>query len=38
LGYELNISIDKAAKEIRMFKAIKANRLVVLKKEANTEE
>jgi len=38
LGYELNISIDKAAKEIRTFKAIKANRLVVLKKEANTEE
>ena len=37
LGYELNISIDKAAKEIKTFKAIKANRVVVVKKEANTE-
>ena len=38
LGYELNISIDKAAKEIKTFKVIKANRVVVLKKEAYTEE
>ena len=38
LGYELNISIDKAAKEIKTFKAIKANRVVVLKKEAYKEE
>jgi len=38
LGYELNISIDKAAKEIKTYKAIKANRVVVLKKEANKEE
>jgi membrane protein len=38
LGYELNISIDKAAKEIKTFKAIKANRVVVVKKEANTDE
>lgn len=38
LGYELNISIDKAAKEIKTYKAIKANRVVVLKKEAYKEE
>ncbi len=38
LGYELNISIDKAAKEIKTFKAIKANRVVVLKNEAYKEE
>jgi len=38
LGYELNVSIDKAAKEIKTFKVIKANRVVVLKKEAYTEE
>ena len=38
LGYELNISIDKAAKEIKTFKVIKANRVVALKKEAYTEE
>ena len=38
LGYELNISIDKAAKEIKTYKAIKANRVVVLKKESYKEE
>lgn len=38
LGYELNISIDKAVKEIKTYKVTKANWVVVLKKEPNTED
>jgi len=37
LGYELNIAIDKAVEEIKSYKTIKANRVVVLRKEQNEE-
>jgi membrane protein len=38
LGYELNIAIDKAVDEIKSYKTIKANRVVVLRKEQHIEE
>lgn len=38
LGYELNIAIDKAVAELKTHKTIKANRVVILRNEAETTE